>query len=231
MAKEKTHKAGAAQIANTAERKDALKATISSIEKNFGEGSIMVLGKQPIKKVEVWDTGCLSLNAALGVGGIPKGRIIEVYGPEAGGKSSLCLHVVAEVQKQGGTAAYIDAECAMDLTYAQNIGVDVGSLLFSQPDSGEQGLEIVEALVRSGTVDIVVVDSVAALTPQAELDGDMGDATMGAQARLMGQALRKLTAVVSKSRCSILFINQLRQAIGCVTLDTFVSWRRISQNS
>ncbi len=192
---------------------EALKLAVDSIEKQFGKGSIMRLGEAHHVDVETIPTGSLSLDLALG-GGLPKGRVIEIYGPEASGKTTVCLHAVAEVQKSGGTAAYVDAEHALDPKYAGKIGVDIDNLLLSQPDSGEQGLEVVETLVRSNAVVIIVVDSVAALTPQAEIEGDMGDAVMGMQARLMSQALRKLTAVISRTKCTVIFVNQLRMKIG-----------------
>lgn len=193
----------------------ALDMALSQIEKQFGKGSIMRLGEASAKMgVEVIPTGALSLDIALGVGGIPRGRIIEIYGPESSGKTTVALHVVAEAQKMGGTAAFIDAEHALDPVYAKAIGVDIDNLLISQPDTGEQALEICEALVRSGAVDIVVIDSVAALVPRAEIEGEMGDSHMGLQARLMSQALRKLTGVISKSHASVIFINQLREKIG-----------------
>ncbi|MBI2592116.1 recombinase RecA, partial [Candidatus Saccharibacteria bacterium] len=191
----------------------ALKLAVDQIEKQFGSGSIMRLGDAHKVSVETIPTGALSLDIALG-GGIPKGRVIEIYGPEASGKTTVCLHAVAEVQKAGGTAAYIDAEHALDPAYAKRIGVDIDNLLLSQPDSGEQALEVVETLVRSNAVDIIVVDSVAALVPQAEIEGDMGDAHMGLQARLMSQALRKLTGVISRTKCTVVFVNQLRMKIG-----------------
>ena len=192
-----------------------LEAAISQIEKSYGKGSIMRLGSRDVLvPVNVIPTGCLSIDAALGVGGFPRGRVIEVYGPESGGKTTLTLQVIAEAQKLGGQAAFIDAEHALDPVYARKLGVDVDNLLVSQPDHGEQALEIAEALIRSGGVDVVVVDSVAALVPKAELEGDMGDPSMGLQARLMSQALRKLTAIVSKSRTCLIFINQIREKIG-----------------
>lgn len=191
----------------------ALKLAVDQIEKQFGTGSIMRLGDTYKVNVETIPTGSLSLDIALG-GGIPKGRVIEIYGPEASGKTTVCLHAVAEVQKAGGTAAYVDAEHALDPAYAKRLGVDIDSLLISQPDSGEQALEVVETLVRSNAVDIIVVDSVAALVPQAEIEGDMGDAHMGLQARLMSQALRKLTGVISRTKCTVVFVNQLRMKIG-----------------
>jgi len=193
----------------------ALDAALGQIERQFGKGSVMKLGDSGVNiNVETIPTGSLSLDIALGLGGIPKGRIIEVYGPESSGKTTVALHMVAEVQKQGGIAGFIDAEHALDPAYAKNIGVDIDNLYISQPDNGEQALEITETMVRSGAVDIVIVDSVAALVPKAEIDGDMGDSHMGLQARLMSQALRKLTAIVGKSNCVVIFINQLREKIG-----------------
>ena len=193
-----------------------LELALAQIEKQFGKGAIMRLGDNEVQKVEAVSTGCLTLDIALGIGGIPKGRIVEIYGPESSGKTTVALHIVAEVQKAGGTAAFIDAEHALDPTYAAKLGVQLENLYISQPDNGEQALDIVETLVRSGAIDVVVVDSVAALTPQAEIDGEMGDSHVGLQARLMSQALRKLTAVTSKSNCSIIFINQLREKVGVV---------------
>src|SRR5713226_3943434 len=199
----------------TDEKAKLLEAAIAQIEKSYGKGSIMRLGsKDVLVPVNVIPSGCLSLDAALGVGGFPRGRVIEIYGPESGGKTTLTLHVIAEAQKLGGQAAFIDAEHALDPVYARKLGVDVDNLLVSQPDHGEQALEIAETLIRSGGVDIVVVDSVAALVPKAELEGDMGDPQMGLQARLMSQALRKLTGIVSKSRTCLIFINQIREKIG-----------------
>ena len=193
----------------------ALDAAISQIEKQYGKGSIMKLGdNSAYKNVETIPTGSLSLDIALGLGGLPKGRIIEIYGPESSGKTTVALHAVAEVQKRGGIAGFIDAEHALDPAYAKNIGVNIDELYISQPDCGEQALEITETMVRSGAVDIVIVDSVAALVPKAEIDGDMGDSHVGLQARLMSQALRKLTAVISKSNCIVIFINQLREKVG-----------------
>lgn len=193
----------------------ALEAALSQIEKQFGKGAVMKLGDSAANmSIETVPTGSLSLDLALGLGGVPKGRIIEVYGPESSGKTTIALHIVAEVQKQGGIAGFVDAEHALDPVYAKNIGVDVDNLYISQPDSGEQALEITETMVRSGAVDIVIVDSVAALVPRAEIDGDMGDSHVGLQARLMSQALRKLTAAISKSKCIVLFINQLREKVG-----------------
>jgi recombination protein RecA len=196
------------------DKSTALEAALQQIEKNFGKGSIMKLGASAAQGIEVIPTGCLPLDIALGVGGIPRGRIIEIYGPESSGKTTVALHIAAEAQKMGGTAAFIDAEHALDPVYAHNLGVNLDDLLVSQPDTGEQALEIAEALVRSGAVDLVVVDSVAALVPRAELEGDMGDAHVGLQARLMSQALRKLTGAVNKSRAAIVFINQLREKVG-----------------
>lgn len=193
----------------------ALDAAISQIEKQYGKGSVMKLGDSRVNmNIEVVPTGSLSLDIALGLGGLPKGRVIEIYGPESSGKTTVALHCVAEVQKRGGIAGFIDAEHALDPVYAKNIGVDIDNLYISQPDCGEQALEITETMVRSGAVDIVVVDSVAALVPKAEIDGDMGDAHVGLQARLMSQALRKLTGVISKSNCIVIFINQLREKVG-----------------
>src|SRR5271154_1612738 len=191
-----------------------LETAIAGIEKQFGKGSIFRLGDKPDIKIDSISTGCLSIDMAIGVGGLPRGRIIEIYGPESGGKTTLTLHVIAEAQRAGGKCAFIDAEHALDTTYASKLGVDTDSLFVSQPDNGEQALEITEALIRSGDVDVVVVDSVAALVPKAELEGDMGDAQMGLQARLMSQAMRKLTAIVSKSKTCLIFINQIREKIG-----------------
>ena len=193
----------------------ALDAALGQIEKQFGKGSVMKLGDSSVNmNVEAVPTGSLSLDIALGLGGVPKGRIIEIYGPESSGKTTVALHMVAEVQKRGGIAGFIDAEHALDPVYAKNIGVDIDNLYISQPDNGEQAMEITETMVRSGAVDIVIVDSVAALVPKAEIEGDMGDSHVGLQARLMSQALRKLTAVISKSNCVVIFINQLREKIG-----------------
>ena len=197
------------------EKQKALEAALGQIEKQFGKGAVMKLGDSTdAMNIETIPTGSLSLDIALGLGGIPKGRIIEIYGPESSGKTTVTLHMIAEVQKRGGIAGFIDAEHALDPVYAKNIGVDVDNLYISQPDSGEQALEITETMVRSGAIDIVVVDSVAALVPKAEIDGDMGDSHVGLQARLMSQALRKLTAVISKSNCTVVFINQLREKVG-----------------
>ena len=197
------------------EKQKALDAALSQIEKQFGKGSVMKLGDTGANmNIETVPTGSLSLDIALGLGGIPKGRIIEIYGPESSGKTTVALHMVAEVQKRGGIAGFIDAEHALDPVYASNIGVDIDNLYISQPDNGEQALEITETMVRSGAVDIIIVDSVAALVPRAEIDGDMGDSHVGLQARLMSQALRKLTGVISKSNCTVIFINQLREKVG-----------------
>jgi recombination protein RecA len=196
------------------DKKKALNLAIAQIEKSCGKGSIMRLGSENRVRVDAIPTGAINLDAAIGVGGIPRGRITEIYGPESSGKTTLTLHVVANAQRQGGVAAFIDAEHALDVDYARKLGVDVDSLLISQPDTGEQGLEICEILVRSGAVDVVVIDSVAALVPKAEIEGDMGESHMGLQARLMSQALRKLTGAIARSRTSVIFINQLREKIG-----------------
>lgn len=200
---------------NRDDKLKALDAAITQIEKSYGKGSIMKLGDSGANmNIETVPTGSISLDIALGLGGVPKGRVIEVYGPESSGKTTVALHMVAEVQKRGGIAGFIDAEHALDPVYAKNIGVDIDNLYISQPDNGEQALEITETMVRSGAVDIVIVDSVAALVPKAEIDGEMGDSHMGLQARLMSQGLRKLTGIISKSNCSVIFINQLREKIG-----------------
>lgn len=200
---------------NPEDKLKALDAAISQIEKQYGKGSIMKLGESARDmNVDAVSTGCLSLDLALGIGGLPKGRVIEVYGPESSGKTTVALHVVAKVQQSGGIAGFIDAEHALDPVYAKKIGVDIDNLYISQPDSGEQALEITETMVRSGAVDIIIVDSVAALVPKAEIDGDMGDSHVGLQARLMSQALRKLTSIISKSNCIVIFINQLREKVG-----------------
>ena len=197
------------------QKKKALDAALLQIEKQYGKGAVMKLGDPSVQmNIETIPTGSLSLDIALGLGGIPKGRIIEIYGPESSGKTTVTLHMIAEVQKRGGIAGFIDAEHALDPVYAKNIGVDIDNLYISQPDSGEQALEIAETMVRSGAIDIVVIDSVAALVPKAEIDGDMGDSHVGLHARLMSQALRKLTAVISKSNCAVVFINQLREKVG-----------------
>jgi recombination protein RecA len=196
------------------EKLKALQLTIDKLEKTYGKGTIMKLGDSPVEAMEVIPTGSLALDIALGVGGYPKGRIVEIYGPESSGKTTLAIHAIAEVQKQGGIAAIVDAEHAFDRFYAQKLGVNIENLLISQPDNGEQALEIADNLIRSGAVDILVIDSVAALTPKAEIEGEMGDSKMGLQARLMSQALRKLTATISKTGCCCVFINQLREKIG-----------------
>lgn len=195
-------------------KQKALELAIASIEKQFGKGSIMKMNETAVQNVDVIPTGCLTLDAALGIGGMPRGRIIEIYGPESSGKTTVALHVVAEAQKLGGTAAFIDAEHALDPVYAAKIGVNMDELYISQPDTGEQALDICESLVKSGAVDIIIVDSVAALTPKAEIDGEMGDSFIGLQARLMSQALRKLTAIVNKTKTCVIFINQLREKVG-----------------
>ena len=198
------------------EKQKSLEAALKSIEKAYGKGSVMKLGEQADASVEVISTSSISLDHALGVGGVPRGRVIEIYGPESSGKTTVALHIVAEAQKNGGIAAFIDAEHALDPVYAENIGVDIDELIVSQPDTGEQALEICEALVRSSAIDVIVIDSVAALVPKAEIDGEMGDATMGAHARLMSKALRKLTAVIGRTNTTVIFINQLRSKIGVV---------------
>ncbi len=203
------------KMQNNEDKLKALDAALTQIEKQFGKGSVMKLGDSGTHmNVETVPTGSLSLDIALGLGGVPKGRIVEIYGPESSGKTTVALHMVAEVQKRGGIAGFIDAEHALDPVYAKNIGVDIDNLYISQPDNGEQGLEIAETMVRSGAVDIIIVDSVAALVPKAEIEGDMGDSHVGLQARLMSQALRKLTGVISKSNCTVIFINQLREKVG-----------------
>lgn len=196
------------------ERRKALDDALKNIEKDFGKGAVMRLGERAEQKVQVMSSGSLALDIALGAGGYPKGRIIEIYGPESSGKTTLTLHAIAQAQKQGGKAAFIDAEHAIDPVYAKNLGVDIDELILSQPDSGEQALEIAEMLVRSGVIDLIVIDSVAALVPQVELDGEMGDAAVGLQARLMSKALRKLSGVMNKTNCTVIFINQLREKIG-----------------
>lgn len=211
----KSDKIGRFDKADKVDKMKALDAAIAHIEKQYGKGSVMKLGDNRANMdVETVPTGALSLDLALGLGGVPKGRIIEIYGPESSGKTTVTLHMVAEVQKLGGIAGFIDAEHALDPAYARNIGVDIDNLYISQPDNGEQALEIAETMVRSGAIDIVVIDSVAALVPKAEIDGEMGDSHVGLQARLMSQALRKLTAVISKSNCVVIFINQLREKVG-----------------
>lgn len=196
------------------EKLKALQLTLDKIEKTYGKGTVMKMGDTPIEVQEVIPTGSLTLDIALGIGGLPKGRVIEIYGPESSGKTTLAIHAIANAQKAGGIAAIVDAEHAFDMNYAQKLGVDISSLLISQPDNGEQGLEIVDNLIRSGAIDIIVIDSVAALTPRSEIEGEMGDSVMGLQARLMSQALRKLTGTISKTKCCCIFINQLREKIG-----------------
>lgn len=213
MAKEKEEKENAQNNVQS-EKLKALQATIHTIEKNYGKGAIMKLGDNPIEQVAVISTGSIGLDHALGVGGLPKGRIIEIYGPESSGKTTIALHAIAEAQRKGGIAAFIDAEHAFDRFYAKKLGVDVENLLISQPDNGEQALEITENLIRSGAIDIIVIDSVAALTPRSEIEGEMGDSKMGLHARLMSQALRKLTGTISKTKSCCIFINQLREKIG-----------------
>ncbi len=198
------------------EKMKAAEMAIEQIERQYGKGSIMKLSDRAIENVPAIPTGCLSLDAAIGVGGIPRGRIIEVYGPESSGKTTICLHVIAEAQRRGGLAAFVDTEHALDVNYAQRLGIDLNNLLLSQPEFGEQALEIVEKLVRSGAIDVIVIDSVAALTPRVEIEGDMGDAQMGTQARLMSQAMRKLNASIGKTRTSVIFTNQLRSKIGVI---------------
>lgn len=200
----------------TQDKADALNNTIKTIERQFGKGSIMKLGENTAMNVDVISTGCISLDMALGVGGFPRGRVVEIYGPESSGKTTVALHAIAQAQKEGGMAAFIDAEHALDPLYARRLGVDINNLLVSQPDNGEQALEIAEALVRSAAIDVVVIDSVAALVPRAEIEGEMGDSHVGLQARLMSQALRKLTSHISKSNAVVIFINQIREKIGIV---------------
>jgi recombination protein RecA len=199
---------------NREARMQALKIAVEQIEKQHGKGAIMKLDEGPIAKIDFISTGSISLDAAIGIGGVPRGRVVEIFGPEASGKTTVCLHVIAEAQRKQGIAAFIDTEHALDISYAKKLGVDVNNLMLSQPEYGEQALEIVETLVRSGALDVIVIDSVAALTPRAEIEGEMGDPTMGVQARLMSQALRKLTAAISKSKTTVMFTNQLRQKIG-----------------
>ena len=217
MASDKSKKAAKVVTApsdDATERKRALDMALASIEKQFGKGAIIRMGERAQQNIQVIPTGCLDLDMALGVGGLPRGRVVEIYGPESSGKTTVALHVVAEAQKAGGVAAFIDAEHALDPVYARKLGVDVDQLYVSQPDTGEQALEICEALVRSGAIDIVVIDSVAALVPKAEIDGEMGDSFVGLQARLMSQALRKLTGIVNKTNCTCIFINKLREKVG-----------------
>lgn len=208
-------KKGSVLLANlNNEKLQAIESAMLQIEKQFGKGSIMKLGENSVLNIDVISTGCLDLDIALGIGGVPRGRIIEIFGPESSGKTTVALHIIAEAQKSGGAAAFIDAEHALDPSYAKNLGVDIENLIVSQPDTGEQALEIVEALVRSNAIDVLVVDSVAALVPKAEIEGEMGDSHVGLQARLMSQALRKLTSSINKSRCVTVFINQLREKVG-----------------
>ena len=214
MAVKEKSKPDAVQVTGDSEKRKSLETTISKIEKDFGKGAIMRLGDKTGVGVESIPTGILSLDVALGIGGVPRGRIVEIYGPESSGKTTLAQHIIAEAQRKGGIAAFIDAEHALDPEYAKNLGVNIDELLLSQPDTGEQALEITEELVRSGAIDVIVIDSVAALVPKAEIDGEMGDSHMGLQARLMSQALRKLTGIVGKTRTTVVFINQLRQKIG-----------------
>src|ERR1051325_4817766 len=202
------------RVETTEARKKALQIAMDAIEKNHGKGSVMRLGDAPHVKVEVIPSGSLSLDAAIGIGGVPRGRILEIYGPESSGKTTLCLHIIAEAQKRGGNAAFIDAEHALDINYARRLGVNVDELILSQPEFGEQALDILEQLVRSAALDVIIVDSVAALTPRAEIEGEMGDAQMGSHARLMSQAMRKITAVIGKSGTTVIFTNQLRSKIG-----------------
>ncbi|MGE5481179.1 MAG: recombinase RecA [Chloroflexota bacterium] len=214
MAKEKISERPAGNVAE--EKLRAVQFAMEQIEKQHGKGSIMRLSDTKVDNVEFIPTGCLSMDAAIGIGGVPRGRIIEIYGPESSGKTTVCLHVIAEAQKRGGMAAFVDTEHALDINYAQRLGVDLNNLLLSQPEFGEQALEIVETLVRSGAIDVIVIDSVAALTPRVEIEGDMGDAQMGSQARLMSQAMRKLNAAIGKTNTTVIFTNQLRSKIGVI---------------
>ncbi len=216
MDKKQTDKQSVIALEDTAEKKKALSAVFNAIEKQYGKGSIMKLGDATTVDTDAIPTGSLTLDMALGIGGVPKGRVIEIYGPESSGKTTVALHIVAEAQKRGGEAAFIDAEHALDPVYAKNLGVDIDNLIVSQPDTGEQALEIAEALVRSGALDVVVIDSVAALVPKAEIEGEMGDAHVGLLARLMSQALRKLTGITSKSGTAVIFINQIREKVGVI---------------
>ncbi len=216
MAKEKLQEQNSEDSKVNPEKLKAVEYAISQIEKEFGKGSIMRFSEDSVIKTEVISTGCLSLDMAIGVGGLPKGRIVEIFGPESSGKTTICLHTIAESQKMGGIAAFVDTEHALDIQYAKRLGVDVNNLLLAQPEFGEQALEIVEQLVRSGGVDVIVIDSVAALTPRAEIEGEMGDSQMGSQARLMSQAMRKLQAAIGKSKCLCIFTNQLRSKIGVI---------------
>ncbi len=216
MEKKQADKPSVIALEDTEEKKKALSAVFNAIEKQYGKGSIMKLGDAPTVDTDAIPTGSLTLDMALGIGGVPKGRVIEIYGPESSGKTTVALHIVAEAQKRGGEAAFIDAEHALDPVYAKNLGVDIDNLIVSQPDTGEQALEIAEALVRSGALDVVVIDSVAALVPKAEIEGEMGDAHVGLLARLMSQALRKLTGITSKSGTAVIFINQIREKVGVI---------------
>jgi recombination protein RecA len=216
MAKEQPKELTSAASKSVNEKLKAVQIAIDQIEKAHGKGSIMRLNDQHVVNVDAISTGCLSLDAAIGIGGVPRGRIIEIFGPESSGKTTVCLHVIAEAQKTGGLAAFVDTEHALDINYAQRLGIDLNNLLLSQPEFGEQALEIVETLVRSGALDVIVVDSVAALTPRVEIEGDMGDAQMGSQARLMSQAMRKLNAAIGKSKTTVIFTNQLRSKIGVI---------------
>ena len=214
MAATKKAAARVTEITDREDKRKALNTAMAQIEKEFGAGAIMKLGENTRMEVQAVSTGSLSLDMALGIGGVPKGRIVEIYGPESSGKTTVALHIIAEVQKAGGEAAFIDAEHALDPVYAKALGVDIANLLVSQPDCGEDALSITESLARSGAIDVIVVDSVAALVPRTEIDGDMGQSNVGVQARLMSQAMRKLTAVISKSNCIVVFINQLREKVG-----------------
>ncbi|MBX3043855.1 MAG: recombinase RecA [Candidatus Kapabacteria bacterium] len=216
MAKEQAKEITSSASKSVSEKLKAVQIAIDQIEKAHGKGSIMRLNDQQVVQVDAISTGCLSLDAAIGIGGVPRGRIIEIFGPESSGKTTVCLHVIAEAQKTGGLAAFVDTEHALDINYAQRLGLDLNNLLLSQPEFGEQALEIVETLVRSGALDVIVVDSVAALTPRVEIEGDMGDAQMGSQARLMSQAMRKLNAAIGKSKTTVIFTNQLRSKIGVI---------------
>ena len=216
MAQEKSKKPEVVRLTDTEEKAKALAMALTGIEKQFGKGAVIRMGDRPIQDIEVIPTGCMDLDNALGVGGLPRGRVIEIYGPESSGKTTVALHVVAEAQRMGGYAAFVDAEHALDPVYAAKLGVNIDQLYVSQPDTGEQALEITEALVRSGAIDVIVVDSVAALVPKQEIDGEMGDSFVGLQARLMSQALRKLTGIVNKTNCVCIFINQLREKVGVI---------------
>lgn len=216
MSKQKSEKETPKRLEVSEDKMKAVKNAMEQIDKQHGKGSIMMLSDKSIQDVEAIPTGCLSLDAAIGVGGVPRGRIIEIYGPESSGKTTVCLHIIAEAQKNGGLAAFVDTEHALDINYAQRLGLDLNNLLLSQPEFGEQALEIVETLVRSGAIDVIIVDSVAALTPRVEIEGEMGDAQMGSQARLMSQAMRKLNASIGKTKTTVIFTNQLRSKIGVI---------------